>query len=84
MFKSLDCNDNGFWVVQTLGCLTLIIGMILGLAYISNHYTLQENKIIERMVASGADPVLAMCAAHNRIGSDSTCLARSLQVGLGR
>ena len=57
-----------------------ILVLILGLLYLNNEYTLRENVIIERMVANGADPILTMCAVHNRLASDQICFSRSLTV----
>ena len=57
-----------------------ILVLILGLTYLNNDYTLRENVIIERMVANGADPILAMCGIHNRMATDQMCFARSLTV----
>ena len=63
-----------------LGLAFLVVALTGGIVYINNYYTLQENVIIERMVANGADPILAMCGIHNRMATDQTCFARSLTV----
>ena len=67
-------------LIFSFGVMFSILVLILGLTYLNNDYTLRENVIIERMVANGADPILAMCAAHNRLASDQICFSRSLTV----
>lgn len=73
-------SDNGYLSSVVLGLASLVLILILGCTFLNNYYTLQENVILERMVEKGADPILAMCAAHNRIASDQICFARSLTV----
>ena len=65
----------GFFSFLAAAAVTLILGSV----WVTNYYTLQEDKILAEMVAKGADPILAMCATHNRLGSDSMCLARVAQ-----
>ena len=72
--------DNTSVTVTVLGVVFSLLIFIIGCVYINNYYTLQENGVIERMVEKGADPILAMCVAHNRLASDQICFARSLTV----
>lgn len=56
----MDENNFG-WLMATICCCVLVLG--IGSCSITNN--IQDNRSIERMVQSGADPMRARCAVRD-------------------